>query len=182
LRNFYIGIDPGAHGAIAMIDDYLNVPALLDYVSVSSLKDFGLLINSFRGDPNTSSAYAGLENVSAFPNQGVVSMHTFGRMVGEWEAFLVMMGLPYIRVRPKAWQDAILGGISFPPSLTCKNSDDVKSRKVHTDRRKIIKAASLDSARNVFPKAELNLAKHSDRADALNIARYVKRLVHEGKF
>lgn len=54
--------------------------------------------------PYAQSAEAILENVHAFPGQGVTSMFTFGRTFGQLLAFLDLGPIPYTLIDPKEWR------------------------------------------------------------------------------
>lgn len=92
----YIGIDPGAKGALAVIlengaveiadfdrDRYRN---LLEYWS------------------NLSKIHCCLERVGAMPGQGVTSMFHFGENFGYIQGLLEAFWIPYELVTPQKWR------------------------------------------------------------------------------
>ncbi len=143
----FIGIDPGATGCAALIHDH------------------GHDLFDWPGDPapvvpimvgwlvRFDVRLAALEKVHAMPGQGVVSMFTFGENCGTWKGILATMHIPYVCPRPQDWQKGLV------------------DRKAAKD----IKAASLATARRLFPDADLGRKKDHGRADALLLAWWARR-------
>ncbi len=147
--NIYIGIDPGAKGAIAivkpsgvMVQDFTNWPDALALLEAE-------------GPEHTFATYLCiLEKVGAFPGQGVTSMFSFGESFGRWQMLLECLGIPYVLVSPARWQKAVLG--TKPPK------GEAKTRVWEAMRRR-------------FPEVELSGprgAKLVGRSDALALAVY----------
>jgi crossover junction endodeoxyribonuclease RuvC len=143
-----IGVDPGLSGAIAVLDPAGALERLADLPVICDGRlawiDGGalqaLLIDSLRGLP----ARAIVERVSAMPRQGVASSFTFGVTFGSILSVLQARHISVELVTPAVWKRAL--GLS-------------------SDKR-----ASLDKARLLYPSAELGLAKHDGRAEALLLA------------
>ena len=103
-----IGIDPGASGAIAWIDERGKscVEKMPD-----TLQDLWELIRDITNFPRSAidgrkyKAY--IEQVSSSPQMGVVSSFSFGRGYGNLEMALTAAGIPFERVRPQVWQKAM---------------------------------------------------------------------------
>jgi crossover junction endodeoxyribonuclease RuvC len=103
-----IGIDVGANGAIAWIDERGKscVEKMPD-----TLQDLWELIRDITNFPRSAidgrkyKAY--LEAVSSSPQMGVVSSFSFGRGYGNLEMALTAAGIPFERVRPQVWQKAM---------------------------------------------------------------------------
>jgi crossover junction endodeoxyribonuclease RuvC len=101
---YYIGLDPGAHGAVAIVG---SDGELVQYLCFQgSWKPIGNILAEYRED-----SVAALEKVSSRPGQGVVSVFQFGKAVGALESLLEYLQVPFILVSPAKWQ-SILG--SFP--------------------------------------------------------------------
>jgi len=96
--------------------------------------------------PSDCKAY--LEQVSAMPGQGVTSCFTFGNGYGHLEMALTAAGIPFERVRPQKWQQA----------MGCMTAGD--------------KNVSKRKAQELFPSVKIT---HST-ADALLIAEYGRRI------
>ncbi|EFK08909.1 conserved hypothetical protein [delta proteobacterium NaphS2] len=144
----FIGVDPGKTGAAALITDE-GIHDVLDYPG-----DPSLIVATFRGWLlNYKIVMAALEKVSARPGQGVVSMFTFGRNLGAWEGIISAFGIPFMMPTPRQWQKGLIDQ---------KAGNDTKAR-------------SLNTARRLFPDAELARKKDHGRADALLLAFWARR-------
>lgn len=153
---FYLGIDPGISGALAVLDskadivDIFDMPTL-EVVSGKSKKQ--------RVNPQGIVAELGLfkdqglrgiiEQVNAMPGQGVTSMFSFGRALGVLEGVLAGLLIPYEHVTPTVWK---------------------KIMKLNTS-----KDASRELAMRTWPhKAEMFKRKKDDgRAEAALLALYL---------
>ena len=143
-----IGIDPGKSGGIAWITDG---DACVEKMP-ETLADLWELIadidraNAIRGNPLRAKAY--LEMVHSSPQMGVKSAFTFGNGFGHLEMALTAAGIPFERVRPQKWQQA----------MGCMTKGD--------------KNVSKRRAQELFP----HLKPTHATADALLIAEYGRRL------
>ena len=149
MSRLIVAVDPGLSGAIAVLGpagelELADLPVIRD--GRLSWIDGGalqsLLIDALRGHP----ARAIVERVGAMPHQGVASSFTFGLTLGSILAVLQARHLAIELVTASVWKRALGLG-----------SD---------------KAASLHKARLLYPTADLALAKHEGRAEALLIAHY----------
>ena len=155
---YYIGIDPGQSGAIAILDDKDTVVLLKDWPG-DEVEAARLLEYSHMQNPSACSSTidffkdivgAALEDVHSMPKQGVSSTFKFGTNFGIWRGILAAYGIPFQLVKPRTWQTGLI-------------------------RKADGKQASLAVARRMFPKAELHLKKHHGRADALLIAHWLRQ-------
>jgi len=143
-----IGIDVGASGAIAWIDERGKscVEKMPD-----TLQDLWELICDITNFPRSAidgrkyKAY--IEQVSSSPQMGVVSAFSFGRGYGNLEMALTAAGIPFERVRPQVWQKAL--------NCLTKGSKNVTKQR----------------AQELFPNIKCTHAV----SDALLIAEYGKR-------
>lgn len=148
-----IGIDPGQRGAIAVIDDngafesVADLPLVTDksLTWIDGSQMQSILLDALRGRQSR----AVIERVSAMPKQGVASSFAFGCGFGSILGVLQTMHIPLALVTPSVWKQSY--GLSKD------------------------KHASLHKARLMFPTAELHLAKHEGRAEALLIADWGRR-------
>lgn len=138
----YIGIDPGASGALAVISETYEPVLCIDYHPERCIKALLTLRKSI-----ISAVY--LEHVHAMPGNGVVSMFKFGENFGWWKGVLSALLLDFTLVDPKRWQNHF-GFVKRTPS----------------DK------PSLKFCRKHFPTVDLHLQKHDGRSDALCIASY----------
>jgi crossover junction endodeoxyribonuclease RuvC len=145
-----IGIDPGLSGGIAILDasGEVELAADLPIIRDKSLawvdgKELQtLILCTLQGRP----ASAMVERVSSMPGQGVASSFQFGVGFGSILGVLQALHIRIELVPASSWK------------RFCGLSRD--------------KRASLDKARLMFPDAELHLAKHEGRAEALLLAHY----------
>jgi crossover junction endodeoxyribonuclease RuvC len=101
-----MGIDPGAGGALALLDgDRLIHAADMPTIMVkgrAKVMPSGVvdLVVNWKPDQIV------LEDVAAMPGQGVTSMFSFGRGVGILEGVIAALGYPLVMVRPATWKRA----------------------------------------------------------------------------
>lgn len=162
----YLGIDPGAGGALGLILSFKE-SGLKSRVGVFDFKDGGVLVllqNLFLEDE----VYALIERQWARPKFRPIDslLISFGTWVGRFEA----LNIPFEFVTAKKWQNFIF---SSRPKLW-------KSVKAGMVTRKVLdtKAMSLEAARHLFPdlRDQLTRQKDADRADAILIAEYARRM------
>jgi hypothetical protein len=146
-----LGVDPGLTGALALLDGDGSIELLADLPIIRDKSlawvDGGELQTIVRDALRGRPCRAIVERVSAMPRQGVASSFAFGVGFGSMLGVLQAQHLPIELVTPAVWKRAL--------GLT-------------SDKR-----ASLDRARLLFPTADLRLAKHDGRAEALLIAHHV---------
>jgi crossover junction endodeoxyribonuclease RuvC len=145
-----IGIDPGLSGALAILssDGTPELLADLPIVRDRSLAwiDGSELQSLIVGALGGRGAAAMVERVSSMPGQGIASSFQFGIGFGS-----ILGVLQALHIR-----------IEFVTAVVWKRSYGLSKDK----------HASLHKARLMFPTAELHLAKHEGRAEALLIAHY----------
>jgi crossover junction endodeoxyribonuclease RuvC len=150
-----VGIDPGLSGALAVLtatgefERVCDLPVIRDrsLAWIDGSELQSTLLDALRG----RAARAVVERVSAMPKQGVASSFAFGVGFGSILSVLQAMHVSVELITPAVWKRAL--GLS---------------RDKH---------ASLHKARLLFPTAELHLAKHEGRAEALLLAHYSVRQV-----
>lgn len=147
-----IGIDPGLTGALAALASDGTIELLVDLPVIRDRSlawiDGAQLQSTLLDALQGRTARAVVERVSAMPRQGVASSFVFGVRFGSILSVLQTMQLPLELVTAAQWKRAL--GLS---------SD---------------KHASLHKARLLFPSADLRLAKHDGRAEALLLAHYAQ--------
>lgn len=153
-----IGIDPGLDGAIAVLRD-TKLEALYDMPTLKVGKKREPAVSEIAKELGRYQGLLwpelriGIEHVHAMPKQGVTSTFRFGYGYGLLVGIIAATGFPFERVTPQRWKRDMLHGL---PKA---------------------KHASLLRARELFPAADLRLAKHHGRADALLIAEWLRRQV-----
>lgn len=104
-----LGIDPGAHGAIALLDDGGAVVALHDMPTIEVVSgskkrtrvSFQVLANVVR---KSVADRAVIERVGSMPGQGVASSFAFGYAAGGIEGVFAALNIPIELVSPVTWK------------------------------------------------------------------------------
>ena len=101
-----IGIDPGATGALVMLEDGTPIEWMAMPTSTigSTTRVNGAAVAEFLR--NTGVAHVFVESVHSMPKQGVASSFNFGHSTGTIMGVLGAMGLPHTLVTPQAWKKA----------------------------------------------------------------------------
>jgi crossover junction endodeoxyribonuclease RuvC len=145
-----LGVDPGLSGAVAGLTADGSFDFVADLPVIRDLKLAwidGRALQSIVADALAGrQAHAVVERVWSMPKQGVSSTFQFGVGFGSILSVLQVMQISVELVTPGVWK---------------------KFHGLGKDKR-----ASLHKARLLYPGAELHLAKHDGRAEALLIARY----------
>jgi Holliday junction resolvasome RuvABC endonuclease subunit len=149
-RYFFLGVDPGKTGAVALIDNQGaplwvdDIPCLGGVVDAKALVD----MLSEREEPILCAA---IERTQAMPQTPRSVCHSLGMSEGMALAALLMQGLRVIRPRPAEWKRAM---------------------RVPAD-----KAKAKEMAEMMFPSMKHRLQRVSDhnRAEALLLADYARR-------
>jgi len=110
----YIGIDPGKHGAYAIIDE--------DSTAQVWPWDDSEFATRMRGLNHLPHVMACVEKVGAMPGQGVNSMFSFGHSLGFIEGVLTSLGIPYQLIPPVKWKRefSLIGKDKKASIETCK--------------------------------------------------------------
>lgn len=117
-----IGIDPGASGAIVLLEDdhpieWMLMPTVkvgsASRVNASALADFICA---------SEASHVYVELVGAMPGQGVTSMFNFGHSTGTVSGVLGALGVSHTLVTPQAWKKAA--------GLIGKDKDAARSRAI----------------------------------------------------
>lgn len=150
----YIGIDPGATGAIGVLKIVPEIGAEIAEVYDYPGDEF-LLAEMARSGPlfGLNPVAVVIEAQQAMPKQGVSSMFALGENYGTWRTFCAMLGWRVSRIRASVWKK----GAGYPVG-------DYDASKKH----------SLYLARSLYPGMVQQLARVKDngRAEALLLARY----------
>lgn len=150
MTSFVVGVDPGLSGALAILADDGELMSVVDLPVCRTPGKLawidGLQLEELLGEHlRIERAVAVVELVNSMPKQGVASSFAFGVAFGSILSILQAWEMPLHLIHPSKWKrDLQLAG---------------KDKK-----------ASLYKARLLYPKADLKLAKHHGRAEALLIA------------
>ena len=151
----WIGIDPGAKGGYAIIDESRIVYSTNARAFPWDDEMFVCEMRGIKNLANGAKIVAAVEKVGARPGQGTVSMFNFGKSAGYIEGVLSALGIPYQLVSPATWKKEF--------SLIGKD-----------------KQASIITCRKLFPELDLKRTEHcrtdSDgKAESLLIAEWGRR-------
>ncbi|SRR6266566_4275331 len=152
----FLGIDPGVSGGLAALteDRELLVREMPD-----SEHDLWNWLNEYAAwpeDGNDFRTIATIEQVHAFPKQGVTSMFTFGRSYGLLRGMLVAASISFSEVTPRKWQKYL----DISPKRQAESKPDFKRRL-------------RNHAQRLFPRySNVITAKV---ADAVLLAEYGRR-------
>lgn len=144
----FLGIDPGAHGGLALISE--EGVAAIPFEADSYLR-------ILKAAAAESEVFCVLEHVGAMPGQGVSSTFAFGASFGWLQGVLEALGIPYELVRPQKWKKA----------FGCTSD---KNTSVAAARRLFPGADLLPTPRSRKP--------HDGMAEALLMAEYARRIWH----
>lgn len=149
----YLGVDPGAKGGLAAIDENSKVLFAVP-MSRENLVNY---IKKLHYDiiETNDGVIACVEKVGAMPGQGVTSMFSFGKSAGFIEGVLESFQIPYQLVPPQTWKKSF--------SL------------LHKDKK-----ASIETCKQLFPGVNLlpteRCRKESDGlAESILMALFAKR-------
>lgn len=92
----YIGIDPGADGAVAVI------PSKGDPYAVPFSRE--AVRDTLYDARHQDGCFCMIEKVGAMPHQGVKSMFSFGENYGYLQGVLEAFRIPYQKVSPRKWK------------------------------------------------------------------------------
>ena len=147
----YIGIDPGNHGGIAVVD---STGKVIDIVKMPETpKDILDYLQSLMGAD--IALYCVLEDVGhGLPGQSSSATAKFARHNGHLDMALLALGIPTNTATPQKWMKTYSLG---------KSSGHSK-----TEWKNILKA----KAQQLFPNEKLTLAT----CDALLIAEYARKI------
>jgi len=173
MKRYFIGIDPGKTGAVAIITDsgYADV---FDF-GMDSLKALTVLAEKEK----PFQILAIIEAASSFSStgqaQGGLSMVNYGKAYGEAQGWLRALKIPQdVDVRPDVWKRDLR--LNIAPLK--KQSDKKKQTAAMTAWRKKKKEVSFELARRLFPVLaldKLTRQKDHNRAEALLIAEWLRR-------
>jgi len=162
---YFVGIDPGADGAVVIISE----TNLLYAQRISQDDDHcSKICKIFRLYSPTELVVA-IEDLRAI--YGVRSDSTFalGWACGFWNGVCDAYGLQLHPVKPKEWQAAMVQSPRRP--VVPKGLHITERRKIMYRHKQAIKAASVDAARAIYPEANII---HDGVADAVCIANWLK--------
>ena len=156
---YIMGIDPGFSGAIAVLDPDLKVDSVMDMPIIKVGKkrelDEAKLADLFKMWQGKSIT-VGLEKSQTMPNQGIVSSGRYMASYGFLRGLCVGNGIPYHLIQPQSWKKAMM------PDMGKE------------------KGASIQKVSQLHPELTLTRVKDHGIADAVLIARYLRKNILDG--
>lgn len=109
-----IGMDPGNHGAIALISEYPGPLYVYSFQTLAALKGRGEEIDGYALADQFKVFFGGanhafLEQVGAMPKDGGSQAFKFGTGFGILKGMLYAFGIPFTTVSPTVWQGVMMG-------------------------------------------------------------------------
>lgn len=101
MNGIFIGVDPGFSGAIAVVTKSGRRIVLGDIFRIDGVPHAAA---KFLASIKDKVIGCCLEDVHAFPKQGVSSTFKFGKSFGQCIGMLAAFGIPYRLVAPTKWQ------------------------------------------------------------------------------
>lgn len=138
-RRFYIGIDPGAHGGIAVLDSGGVVVEVRKMPETP--QDLLEFLRRYRAE-----SFCTLERVGGMPGNGGSAMFNFGKGYGHLQMALLALGIPTEDVTPNKWEKSYQLGTSGKYTKTeWKNRLKGKAQQLFPSLGKRITLATCDA-------------------------------------
>lgn len=105
IDKYYIGIDPGKKGAIAIIDQDMKLINSYEMPLTASKEiDSKEIFNILGSYSIIHTTKIILEHAQSMPSQGVKSMFNYGRGYGKLQAVIECLEIPYIEIKSQKWK------------------------------------------------------------------------------
>jgi hypothetical protein len=155
----YLGIDPGAGGGIACID---NGVTFAEAMPATGPDIFALLRDQMVKPGRT---VAVIEDVHTMPGQNIAAAGAFLKHAGMLTGFLIALQVPFVVVSPMKWQKAL--GCLTPPGKPRTLMTQAERSKAKREHKNDLKAF----AQQLCPTLDITLAT----SDAILLATYCAR-------
>ena len=156
---YIMGIDPGFSGALAVLDSDLKIEFVMDMpiIKVGKKRELdearlSVIFKMWR----SKSINVALEKSQTMPNQGIVSSGRYMASYGFLRGLCVGNGIPYHLIQPQTWKKAMM------PDMGKE------------------KGASIQKVSQLYPELSLTRVKDHGIADAVLIARYLRKNILDG--
>lgn len=108
---FFMGIDPGANGAICVVDDEGKIVEI--YRMPATIAELKEALDSWTDTAwHRNITHCVIERVQGMTGQSASAAFNFGRNYGTLEATVYMKAIPYETVTPQKWQQYFQAGKS----------------------------------------------------------------------
>ena len=156
---YIMGFDPGFSGALAVLDSDLKIEFVMDMpiIKVGKKRELdearlSVIFKMWR----SKSINVALEKSQTMPNQGIVSSGRYMASYGFLRGLCVGNGIPYHLIQPQTWKKAMM------PDMGKE------------------KGASIQKVSQLHPELTLTRVKDHGIADAVLIARYLRKNILNG--
>lgn len=144
-----VGIDPGATGGIFLLKVDENKQPISGKMLTCSSSDEDTVRAIMSQIEGKRVDLVVVEQVAAFPGQGVSSTFTFGKRYGVILGCLHSMGVKVMLVRSQKWQKDL--GLTLPKGT---GDDQPTPAKKKAYRRKLMKEGAFNKAKETFIECE----------------------------
>lgn len=183
---YFIGIDVGLKGAIAIINTVYNTEEIIDMplyenrvVNVLAIND---LLQKEIPEYDIHNAICYIEQPFSSPIEGTKRARISENGLARIQACLELLGIQYKMIRAQEWQkyyDLIQKDGEKIKQLRkqkklAKDKKEIERqlRKLNEQKKKIKKQKSIELAQSLYPTSEIN--NNDNRAEALLIAKYAQ--------
>ena len=179
MTHLFLGLDPGTTGGLVIIDAASNIVLATAWTDGDPARIVEV-VEPYEG----AILLAALEKVASRPSQGSSSTFKFGEAFGVALGVLAAFRVPFVLVRPQAWQAS--GGIVKPSRLSGadvsavgkdgqERDEDARGRSAAAKNRRELKRAIAEHARRRWPALPIRKQDDWAMADAAFLADHARR-------
>ena len=164
---YYVGIDPGKQGAIAIISENSEIIEKIAAPLLGNEYDKKTIVEILK---SREFAHVGLENPGVLFGTSKSSHGSLQKSVGMYEGILAALEIPHSIIQPKEWQKECWKLVKIQKKSSGKGNDT--------------KATSALAASNIWPREDFKITNNGNKStkyndgfiDAALIAEYVRRI------
>lgn len=175
----FLGLDPGSTGGLVILDAESRIALAVAWTD----GDPARIVEAIEPHRNRIKL-AALEKVASRPAQGSSSTFKFGAQFGMAVGVLTAFRVPFVLVRPQAWQAS--GGIVKPARLSAADvselgrdgearDEDARGRSAASKNRRELKRAIAEHAKRRWPGIPIRKQDDWAMADAAFLADHARR-------
>lgn len=106
-KKIYIGIDPGANGALCLFEPLMNNLKFIDFKTGMKFSFLSEKVSELLADVR-GEVKACLEQVYSTPLMGKKALFSFGKNIQLWYDILDYHAIPFFEVRPQIWMRSFI--------------------------------------------------------------------------
>lgn len=173
MNKTYIGIDPGCEGFIAV----MRADGERDFLPVKGCT-YGGIADFLRELRSSGDVFCCMEDVHAVFGSAAGATFEFGRINGLLEGILVALCIPYQKVPPKTWQNAVW---THSDKVYVSRERKVRGGEVRSVSSVDTKRTSMNAAVRLFPDVDFRKSPRSrnlddNKCDAMLVCEYGRRM------